>query len=106
MRRCAAPSAWRWLLLSQHCAPGSCRAGRWHGPTLADLGSARRLLVPEVWGTLVGHLLSPGCRTGTGHRCQTGYRRRPGTHPCSPRVAPPGLHDWVAPFCAREGHRS
>ena len=69
----AAPSAWRRLLLSQHCAPGSCRAGRWHGPTLADLRSACRLLVPKVQGTRVGHLLAPGCRTGTGRRCQTGY---------------------------------
>ena len=37
MRQCTAPSAWRWLSPSQHCAPGSCRAGQWHGLTLADL---------------------------------------------------------------------
>ena len=37
MRQCAAPSAWRWLLLSQHYAQGSCRVSRWHGPILAHL---------------------------------------------------------------------
>ena len=76
---CAAPSAWRWLLLSQHCAPGSCRASRWHRPTLVDLRSGHRLLVSEVWGTLVGHLSSPACRTSTDAfrqwaRCITYYR--------------------------------
>ena len=37
MWQCTAPSAWRWLSPSQHCAPGSCRASQWHGLTLADL---------------------------------------------------------------------
>ena len=106
MRWCAAPWAWRQPLLSQHCAPGSCRASQWHGLTLADLGSACGLRVPEVRGTLVGHLSSPGCRTGTGHRCQTRYHQRPGTCPCSPRAAPPSLDDWVVPYHTRIGHRS
>ena len=106
MQQCAVPSAWRRLSLSQCCAPGSCRVGQWHGPTLADLWSSCKWLAPKAQGTLAGHRSSPKCRTGTGCRCQTGYRWRPGTLPCSLRVAPQGLDDWAAPFHVWGGHRS
>ena len=54
----------------------------------------------------MGHLSSPGCRTSTDHRCLIGCCRRLGVHACSPRAAPLGLDDWVAPFHAWEGHKS
>ena len=98
MWRCAAPSAWRRLSLSQHYVPGSSRA------------SFNRSLicpwVPKVRGTLVGHLSSPGCRINTDHRCLIGCCQRLGIHPCSPRVAQLGLDDWVVPFHAWGGRKS
>ena len=85
--------------------PKSSKASLWCGPTTADLGSAHGSWAPEVWGTWVDHPLSPGCRTGTDHKCLIGCPQILGSHACTPRAAPLGLGDSVAPSHALEGCR-
>ena len=72
---------------------------------MAQADFSRSRICLEGRGTWEDHPLSPACRNGTGHRCLNGCPRILDVVR-SPRAAPPGLGDSVAPFCAREGHRS
>ena len=79
-----------------HYAPKSNKAGLWHGPTSADLGSAHGSLAPEGWGTRVDHPSSPGRRIGTDRKGPNGHPQIPGSLACTPRVTLPGQGDSVA----------